>query len=563
MTSDIEKAGMMDVVDRTANEQRQWPTPLQAAFNALPADGSPAPLAALLTALQRQSPGWSVAGVREALAGLVAAGRAYHWQGEGWSRGVPEGWGLRYDQTGCVDVVRDGKPLSYQIASIRRNGHWTIFRSEESCDEIAKGKGGVQAAVRACWERGLFGPVAVAAAGPRPITRAEKWTTIGAIGEALRVPRIGVSLHFGHDDALKSIALPVTGGERDLTVTERATLARAGIVPGPEGWCWAAGAGDPVAEVTPAPHFDEEPEIQHTIACDNTGGELCDCADYPPPPPVAADGRAVVSVVPSEDDRAQRIRDALIEGLSRGPHETAHLRGALSAMALGPITTTELRAHLASIGAVEQDGRWRLSDGPPPGWGWRSGGGGDYTLLYPVECERGSIGWIAAAYPNGAWRAMRGDDVIARGDATPTDLPSAQSAALLAARRAGLFAPPVTPAPAKSAPTLLDLLAPSDDSLIAKGRRTRFAVAIEALSAGIEERAVRACLDRLDERVARGAQLRAEAAERRAQEEIDRAARAEAERDAARAEVERLRAALAAAQPTPAPAWTEPASEED
>lgn len=28
----------------------------------------------------------------------------------------------------------------------------------------------------------------------------------------------------------------------------------------------------------------DDPEIQHTIACDNTDRELCDCADYPPEP---------------------------------------------------------------------------------------------------------------------------------------------------------------------------------------------------------------------------------------------------------------------------------------
>ena len=29
---------------------------------------------------------------------------------------------------------------------------------------------------------------------------------------------------------------------------------------------------------------DDATEIQHTIACDNTDRELCDCADYPPEP---------------------------------------------------------------------------------------------------------------------------------------------------------------------------------------------------------------------------------------------------------------------------------------
>lgn len=29
---------------------------------------------------------------------------------------------------------------------------------------------------------------------------------------------------------------------------------------------------------------DPDPEILHTIVCDNTDRELCDCADYPPEP---------------------------------------------------------------------------------------------------------------------------------------------------------------------------------------------------------------------------------------------------------------------------------------
>lgn len=41
--------------------------------------------------------------------------------------------------------------------------------------------------------------------------------------------------------------------------------------------------GEAFAGKAPAlPVAAPEAEIQHTIACDNTGGELCDCADYPP-----------------------------------------------------------------------------------------------------------------------------------------------------------------------------------------------------------------------------------------------------------------------------------------
>mgnify|MGYP006318520105 CR=1 FL=1 len=37
-------------------------------------------------------------------------------------------------------------------------------------------------------------------------------------------------------------------------------------------------------EVAPPAEAAADPEIQHTIACDNTDRELCDCADYPPEP---------------------------------------------------------------------------------------------------------------------------------------------------------------------------------------------------------------------------------------------------------------------------------------
>lgn len=57
--------------------------------------------------------------------------------------------------------------------------------------------------------------------------------------------------------------------------------------------CLAAGAtldelerlfGEQIRPLLAEAGADDDPEILHTIACDNTGGELCDCVDYPPEP---------------------------------------------------------------------------------------------------------------------------------------------------------------------------------------------------------------------------------------------------------------------------------------
>lgn len=239
----------------------------------------------------------------------------------------------------------------------------------------------------------------------------------------------------------------------------------------------------------------------------------------------AEEGRA------PEGDRAQRVRDALLLALASNPVSVNALGDAAERGALGAVDVEELLRALWSIGAVSMDGpvaRWCLSDGPPDGFEWRLGAGGDYTLLYPVECERGSAGFIAAAYPNGSWSVRRVDIVIARGYASPADLPSAQAAALAAARRAGLFAPRPSPAaepcgkhdaatgsaigwqswcpgcntalhreaapdPAVAVASLivgLDLHAPAtEDYMAALARRDAVAVRLAAWGAAVEERA--------------------------------------------------------------------------
>lgn len=59
----------------------------------------------------------------------------------------------------------------------------------------------------------------------------------------------------------------------------------------PQVFTFAGGpsSGEPVhvalAHVVPPVDAAEEPDLHHTIACDNTDRELCDCADTPTPPP--------------------------------------------------------------------------------------------------------------------------------------------------------------------------------------------------------------------------------------------------------------------------------------
>lgn len=119
-------------------------------------------------------------------------------------------------------------------------------------------------------------------------------------------------------------------------------------------------------------------------------------------------------------DRAQAIRDALIERLSGSPLPSmSNLLNLLNGSD-GRVfaTSDEIKAALVSIGAEPDGNRWRLSDGPPPGWAWNVGALVTSLKSSPVDCSSRVIATVG-----------REDDE-----------PGRRAAALMACRRAGLFA---------------------------------------------------------------------------------------------------------------------------
>ena len=141
-------------------------------------------------------------------------------------------------------------------------------------------------------------------------------------------------------------------------------------------------------------------------------------------------------------DREQAIRDALIERLTCSPLPTdVGLLNLLNGGGGRPMATSqEITDALVSIGAVRDGGSWRLSDGPPPGWEWRQHTSGTWYLA-----RVGVANYVAASIAGVdplSWEATDAGmfgKVYAKGGCA--DVAEGQAAALLACRKAGLFAP--------------------------------------------------------------------------------------------------------------------------
>lgn len=155
--------------------------------------------------------------------------------------------------------------------------------------------------------------------------------------------------------------------------------------------------------------------------------------DAPPAKPVAA----------PPVDMAQAIRDALLASLADGNRASmpALLSDAVTATGDESLTSADVLAGLGAIGAVTACSAWRLSDGPPPGWEWATDG---RYWLRPIGSTdtRDSIALVGR---DCSWKLRAGDTANAVSFASSIGV--AQAAALLACRRAGLFAPPVTAEP--------------------------------------------------------------------------------------------------------------------
>lgn len=211
-------------------------------------------------------------------------------------------------------------------------------------------------------------------------------------------------------------------------------------------------------------------EVQHTIACSVAGDDDgCDCADVPiadSAPPSSDRPARFAPVASTPVDREQAIRDALIERLTCSPLPTMDdLLNLLNGSGGRPMATSqEITDALASIGAVRDGDRWRLSDGPPHGWEWREGND-DALYLVPPGWTNLRADYIASLAPSGeAWRVCERDmdgRELAIGDGETAH--ECKAAALLARRRAGLFAPPV------AAPRMADIPADDLDSIVPGG----------------------------------------------------------------------------------------------
>jgi hypothetical protein len=144
---------------------------------ALPADGTPRGFNAIEHLVNMERSGDHVArmgAIHDALAHLVSTGEIEATP-ERWRRwGVPEGWAWR-ERDGWVDLYRVGADESYQIASVHTDGGWTVFESEQSVRVAAEGTSkpptlaaARTAALRACYERGVFAPAALPKPAPPP-----------------------------------------------------------------------------------------------------------------------------------------------------------------------------------------------------------------------------------------------------------------------------------------------------------------------------------------------------------------------------------------------------------
>lgn len=137
-----------------------------------------------------------------------------------------------------------------------------------------------------------------------------------------------------------------------------------------------------------------------------------------------------------DTDRARRIRVALIErlciGLATTPDLLLHIA---EVVGYPPLVMNEFRAHLDAIGAEQAEGRWKLSEGPPVGWGWRTINRGTVALY---RYGNGPGDYSGYAEPNGDWVVLHGERMIPD-TATPPTLSAAMAAALHAARVEGLF----------------------------------------------------------------------------------------------------------------------------
>lgn len=308
----------------------------------------------------------------------------------------------------------------------------------------------------------------------RAITPADGVEVRRRVAWATELPEVDISIVFIGLVA-NGIRYIGSGKPRGLTAQEVASVAHAGIFPGRDGW------EIEVRRELPAPWAwwtsrTEELTFQYLSQTDTLRGCIAQAwpdealiyrvpgahgilAKWPAESIDSARERAedecwsrglfgVVEDAPAKPDaappvdRAQAIRDAL---LVRLPSATDVSRGVplvdLLLCVLGSCSwpdpkpaMPEVRAALASIGAVAEGDRWRLSDGPPPGWEWRDG---TIRKGSRILARAGMDVCAASIIVDGdsiQWRAEIGTAFHAS-----TSIAEAEAAALMACRRAGLF----------------------------------------------------------------------------------------------------------------------------
>ena len=308
--------------------------------------------------------------------------------------------------------------------------------------------------------------------GRRPITRADE-------GEVRR--RVeqcgGASDRLRLIDQRGGIVLAVDRpGERWFIPAdqgEAARLATVGIFPGPDGWVIEVAPPVDARRKLPAPWrwFEDVGSMKLAksqadvddvdwiagayeraflvydgtkLVCEDKATSLADARERAEDECWARGLFGVSNAPPVAStpvDRTQAIRDALIDALAEGWSDETDLRAALLNRDIGSIMSETLWRALASIGAVKDGHRWRLSDGPPPGWEWRRQGDLAWYLA-PVGHPNPRAGYIGYVPPGErAWHAF-GPGIdgceLAQGEGASGD--ECKAAALHACRRAGLFA---------------------------------------------------------------------------------------------------------------------------
>lgn len=266
-----------------------------------------------------------------------------------------------------------------------------------------------------------------AGSGARAITRGEEARVADALHAVLNGG--GYHLQWG-GDRLKAIHC----FHWSATSVEK-MAARAGIVPGPEGWCWAAAPLDacPLCHAT-AP-YTHQPGCAELRPIVGSRGTWSVGAGAPPAWLTAA----VLAALPGDGTPRDLMGIHNQSSIAEHPRCRDKVPAAL--------------AHLVNTGEIEtgeQPGTWRRW-GVPEGWHLVSDD--DSILLMRDDTKPGTE--RAIMREDGTWTLYAegwNTAIIGEGTASPPTLAAARTAALRACYERGVFGPRPVAAPVTSTP---------------------------------------------------------------------------------------------------------------